>query len=181
VTILQAASSSYDTALTLPAAQQPDHPILIIGAQQMASAVRSSTGRAILAEPGSDVPFVRGAISDRQFANERVSYVNAVLIQSRGFEAKEPCARCRTTGFRPFPTCRKHPAHFGGCCGNCKWPDFGKDCTIAHHEDEEDVELIWESHTGGTGGDGGGASGAGAARALPSSGGSAVDPIVLPP
>ena len=29
---------------------------------------------------------------------------------------------------RPFPECRRVQGHFGGCCGNCKWPDHAARC-----------------------------------------------------
>nr|RBQ91350.1 hypothetical protein FVER53263_13153 [Fusarium verticillioides] len=29
---------------------------------------------------------------------------------------------------RPFPYCIRLPGHFGGCCGNCKWPDHAAKC-----------------------------------------------------
>jgi hypothetical protein len=29
----------------------------------------------------------------------------------------------------PFPFCKSLPGYFGGCCGNCKWPDRAARCT----------------------------------------------------
>ncbi|KAL2759265.1 hypothetical protein ACRALDRAFT_206554 [Sodiomyces alcalophilus JCM 7366] len=77
--------------------------------------------RAVLALPGRPV---------RQIVSMRDSYVNAWLIQSRGAGVREPCTPCRRKMSRdvmgyayPFPVCFYLPGHFGGCCGNCKWPD----------------------------------------------------------
>ena len=38
----------------------------------------------------------------------------------------------------PFLECRRVPGHFGGCCGNCKWPDHGARCTANNDDDDDD-------------------------------------------
>jgi hypothetical protein len=79
---------------------------------------------------GRTVDFVPGAASERQIRMHRLSYVNALLIQSRGVLVLEPCSSCqnkmlmdRDAYAYPFVHCIRLPGHFGGCCGNCKWPD----------------------------------------------------------
>ena len=94
--------------------------------------MHSPQGRALLALPGQDVVFVRGSIHPYQIGMHRPSYVNAILIQSRGRVVDQPCQRCRgaVPGPRPFPSCRRANGHFGGCCANCKWPDYASQCTV---------------------------------------------------
>jgi len=67
----------------------------------------------------------------------RDSYVNAWLIQSRGARASVPCTKCQQqmdldpdSYAKPFPYCIRLPGHFGGCCGNCKWPDAAIRCSV---------------------------------------------------
>jgi hypothetical protein len=103
-----------------------------VGQQQLAPWVHSPQGRAVLRLPGQDVFYLRGTISARQLLGmHRPSYVNAVLIQSRGMAHHRPCSACRGgAGFRPFPECRHLPGHFGGACGNCKWRDHASRCSV---------------------------------------------------
>lgn len=76
----------------------------------------------------------------------RPSYKNAALIQRNG--AQHPrglCLPCRTAqgrgGLYPFPECLQIPGSYGGCCGNCKWPDYGARC-------------VWPDDDGDDNGDG---------------------------
>lgn len=86
--------------------------------------------------PGEEVVFVRGSIRPAQILGMRDSYVNAVLIQSRGFLCGTPCDSCQNKMLcdqdsyaYPFAYCKRLPGHFSGCCGNCKWPDHAARCT----------------------------------------------------
>ena len=81
-----------------------------------------------------------GRIRPAQIGSHRPSYINAVLIQSRGVRPVRPCVQC-TNRLSPFPECRHKPGHFGGACGNCKWPDRGSHCSLwtADINEEEDV------------------------------------------
>ena len=128
----------YNAAVANASAGQ--NPVLVVGGQQMAAWVHSPQGRAVLALPGQDVVFVRGAITPNQVASHRPSYINAILIQSRGNVVLNPCTACQgpRPGFRPFPECRRVPGHFGGCCGNCKWRDHASKCSV---QDDRIVEL----------------------------------------
>jgi hypothetical protein len=38
----------------------------------------------------------------------------------------------------PFPHCNRLPGHFGGYCGNCKWPDRSASCSK-----RDEVENTW--------------------------------------
>ena len=102
-------------------------PILPIGGQELAPLVHSPQGRAVLALPGQAVTFILGRISPEQVLMHRLSYINALLIQSRGVVQVPACTRCQR-GLGPFPECRRVLGHFGGCCGNCKWPDAAARC-----------------------------------------------------
>ncbi|KAJ5443112.1 hypothetical protein N7445_004863 [Penicillium cf. griseofulvum] len=70
-----------------------------------------------------------------QLASMRPSYVNALLIQSRGWELITECDECadkrrRTGSPSPFPICSRAPGHFDGACGNCKFQDHGFRCSV---------------------------------------------------
>ncbi|KAM3084400.1 hypothetical protein ACMFMG_001495 [Clarireedia jacksonii] len=60
----------------------------------------------------------------------RPSYINAVLIQSRGTLVPGGCNECRRRGFTPFPTCVRLAGHWNGACGNCKWRDHSARCRV---------------------------------------------------
>jgi hypothetical protein len=108
------------------------HPVLVVGQRQLASFVHNVLQRALLALPGHDVEFVFGRILPRQIRSHRPSYVNAILIQSRGKTGRHSCDSCVSAdpGPYPFPSCRKVPGHFGGACANCKWRDHASRCTV---------------------------------------------------
>lgn len=113
----------------------------MIGGQQLAPMVHSAPGRAVLALPGLAVRVDRGELAARvqQVASQRPSYINALLIQSRGVLVAPPCAACaRPGGMSPFPECRRVPGHFGGCCANCKWRDHAARCTTRDNDSDDD-------------------------------------------
>jgi hypothetical protein len=72
----------------------------------------------------------------------RPSYLNAVLIQSRGTIGMtcEACALDPNRG--PFPECRRTKGHFEGCCGNCKWRDHAARCSVRMTGEESDDEQL---------------------------------------
>ena len=79
--------------------------------------------------PSTDVEIFRGRITEEQFSSGRLSYINAILIQSRGVLAIKPCKKCEDTPNRgPFTECRTMRDQWGGCCGNCKWRDWQARC-----------------------------------------------------
>lgn len=108
------------------------HPVLPIGRTNLlAPYVHTEVGRSLLSRPGEDVPVLQNSISARQIQQHRPSYINALLIQSRGVGLAQPCTNCRfLRGLRPFPECRHLPGAFGGACANCKWPDQASQCSV---------------------------------------------------
>ena len=105
--------------------------MLQVGNQELAGFCHARPSLAVLALPGQDVPFVLGAITANQIGSHRQSYVNAILIKSRGRAVQTACDQCLgRRGLRPFPECRRLPGHFGGCCANCKWPDHAVRCSL---------------------------------------------------
>jgi len=90
--------------------------------------------------PGLDVQFVQGRIFPRQIISQRPSYINAILIQSRGIYVRRGCTECRRRGMTPFPICIQLPDYFDGCCGNCKWRDHAVRCQIVEDESSDDED-----------------------------------------
>ena len=119
-------------AVVAAAQLRRQNPVLHVGGQQLAPYVHSPQGRAVLALPGQDVEFVRGSIRPSQVGSHRASYINAILIQSRGMAMDYPCSSCRNAvrGPRPFTECRRVAGHFGGACANCKWKDHASRCSV---------------------------------------------------
>lgn len=110
------------------------NPVLPIGGQLLAPYVSNDVQRRLLALPGQAVAFFPGKVSAPQVDSRRASYINALLIQSRGQVQRVPCTRCRNARGRPvFPECRRVPGAFGGACGNCKWPDLAASCSVQDH------------------------------------------------
>ena len=127
-------------AVVLAGLQPGQHPRLLVGQQQLALFSHGRPTNAVLALTGQDVDFVLGAIQPQQIGQHRPSYINAILIQSRGQAASAACTQCRGgPGLRPFPKCRSVRGHFGGACANCKWRDHGLRCSL-HRESPGDDE-----------------------------------------
>ncbi|KAF2841139.1 hypothetical protein M501DRAFT_989695 [Patellaria atrata CBS 101060] len=119
----------YNPAITA-AAHANRNPVLLVTQQQLAPWCHSPQNRALLAVGGGvDVEFVRDSITPEQIGSHRQSYVNGILIQSRGGDV-DPCAACRTRDFRPFLSCHRAEGHFGGTCANCKWRDHAARCSV---------------------------------------------------
>jgi hypothetical protein len=107
-------------------------PLLPIGGQQLRPFCHNELQLAVLALPGRDVPIVRGSMTGRQINSHRQSYINALLIASRGRPTMSPCGgSCQSSrGGRPFRMCIRLPGHFGGSCANCKWRDWASHCSV---------------------------------------------------
>ncbi|KAI1761884.1 hypothetical protein GGR53DRAFT_449472 [Hypoxylon sp. FL1150] len=126
--------------------------LLPIGGQELERFCHNRFQKALLALPGNFVIIVRGSIHVDQVITNRPSYVNALLISSRGQPLEWPCEQCRRKtarnldGYsRPFPVCVRAPGHFGGACNNCKFQDHAKRCSVKHGGDEDPdraAELI---------------------------------------
>ncbi|KAI8957881.1 hypothetical protein F5Y11DRAFT_338005 [Daldinia sp. FL1419] len=119
--------------------------LLPIGGQEMAPYCFNKVQRAILALPGWSVIVVRGSISPGQVITSRPSYVNALLIASRGVAAPRPCRACQEQSVRypdsysrPFPVCIKLRGYFGGCCAGCKFRDHAIRCDIQDSDSDDD-------------------------------------------
>ena len=115
------------------------NPRLGVAQQQLASWVHGVPGNSVLALPGQHVDFVVGAIQPCQIGQHRASYINAILIQSRGQPPPQACTQCQSPcpGLRPFPVCHSLRGHFGGSCGNCKWRDYGSQCSLVRRLSED--------------------------------------------
>ena len=109
----------------------------------------SAQSQALFAQkPGRDVTFTRNIIQPRHIESCRQSYINAILIQSRGTALKKACNRCldkSATGrkrniVKRFTDCRVAKGHFDGCCANCKWSDAGMKCSHVSQGEPEDGE-----------------------------------------
>ena len=115
---------------------------LNVANQGLSPFVRSTPGRNLLALPGQNVLIHPTVVTAARLASNRPSYVNAVLIQSRGLppvaappRAAVGCTACSMLGTpagnrKAFLECRHMPGHFGGGCGNCKWPDHASTCSV---------------------------------------------------
>ncbi|KAK4133238.1 hypothetical protein BT67DRAFT_60243 [Trichocladium antarcticum] len=80
------------------------------------------------------IHFVQGWITARHIASQRPSYVNGLLIHSRGQDATVSCAQCTERrdkhALGPFLTCRVLPGSYHNSCSNCKWFDNTSACSL---------------------------------------------------
>ncbi|KAH8883799.1 hypothetical protein GQ53DRAFT_752634 [Thozetella sp. PMI_491] len=78
--------------------------------------------------------FVQGWITARHIASKRPSYVNGLLIHSRGQDASTSCAQCADkrakNAIGPFLVCRVLPGKYHNSCSNCKWFDNTSVCSL---------------------------------------------------
>ncbi|KAL2016022.1 hypothetical protein VTK56DRAFT_4352 [Thermocarpiscus australiensis] len=93
------------------------------------------TQRAIFRLPSREtIHFVQGWITARHIASLRPSYVNGLLIHSRGQDAAVSCIQCTERRAKyalgPFLTCRVLPGAFHNSCSNCKWFDTTSSCSL---------------------------------------------------
>lgn len=102
--------------------------LLIVSGDELLPFLRTNVQKNLLQLSGSDVEFILGRITSAQILQFRPSYLNAILIQSRGSDVVRPCDQCAHRA-SPFPYCRQLP-DFNGCCGNCKWRDHGARCSV---------------------------------------------------
>ncbi len=126
-------------AAAIAAAAANQNPVLLVSGQQLSPLCHNQLQQTVLALPGRDVSFVRGAITPQQLGTHRQSYVNAVLIQRAGVLIPRGCSECQRRGLRPFPKCRRIVGHFGGACGNCKWRDHGARCVVRHGDEADEA------------------------------------------
>jgi hypothetical protein len=91
--------------------------------------------RAIFKLPSREfIYFVQGWITSRQIASRRPSYVNGLLIHSRGDDSPKSCDQCAEkrgkNALGPFLTCRVLQGSFHDSCSNCKWFDTTSACSL---------------------------------------------------
>jgi hypothetical protein len=91
--------------------------------------------RAIFRLPSREfIHFVQGWITSKHIASQRPSYVNGLLIQSRGQDAPVSCVQCNEKRAKhalgPFVTCRILPGSYHNSCSNCKWFDNTSSCSL---------------------------------------------------
>ena len=116
----------------------------MIANQEMVQWVHSPQGRAVFVLSGRIVPIVRGVIRPEQVSLYRPSYINGILIQSRGIVQDSPCTRC-VQQLHFFTECRRVSEHFSGCCKNYKWSDVITFYTI-RNPNETSVQIIEEDN-----------------------------------
>ncbi|KAL1839811.1 hypothetical protein VTJ49DRAFT_1090 [Mycothermus thermophilus] len=93
------------------------------------------TQRAIWRLPSREtIHFVQGWITGKHIASQRPSYINGLLIHSRGKDSPVSCDQCQQKRARnalgPFLTCRFLPGSFHDSCSNCKWFDNTSNCSL---------------------------------------------------
>jgi hypothetical protein len=93
------------------------------------------TQRAIFRLPSREtILFVQGWITAKHIASQRPSYVNGLLIHSRGQDAPVSCLQCTEkrakNALGPFLTCRVLPGSYHNSCSNCKWFDNTSTCSL---------------------------------------------------
>lgn len=88
--------------------------------------------------PQKDVLIAKGRVTLQQVNTGRPSYINALLIQSRGIEVPGGCTNSRSG---VFASCVRLPGYFGGCCGNCKWKDHGARCSVRRPGEAKHVVM----------------------------------------
>jgi hypothetical protein len=107
------------------------HPVLPIQVYTLAEYVKNDVQRRLLAPHGRAVAFTPSRVNAQQIYSKRDSYINALLIQSRGVVSAQPCTSCQQRqGQNTFPKCHQVPGFFEGCCTNCKWPDKALQCSL---------------------------------------------------
>jgi hypothetical protein len=74
-----------------------------------------------------------------QIKMARPSYVNALLIASRGIPMPNPCEH--STNGLPFGGNVRLPGTFNGACANCQWRDHASQCTLGNRHERQYISL----------------------------------------
>jgi hypothetical protein len=81
-----------------------------------------------------DVEAFAGRVDGKKLL--RQSYMNGLLIQSRG-RPDDTYVQCRKNpNHSPFIDCRQAPGHFASACSNCKWHDKGTSYRFLESDEE---------------------------------------------
>lgn len=99
------------------------------------SSLTRDAQRAIFRLPSREyIHFAQGWITARHIASNRPSYVNGLLIHSRGNDSPTACTQCAEkrgkNALGPFLVCRVLRGQFGDSCSNCKWFDGTSACSL---------------------------------------------------
>ena len=72
----------------------------------------------------------------------RPSYLNAILIQSRGCTGITYTSYVQNLNRGPFVDYRRVKGYFTGACGNCKWRDHAARCSVSAPGEESDNKVL---------------------------------------
>lgn len=120
-------------------AAKTERPLTVVAVNIRAALTENAlvhdTQRAIFRKPSREtIYFVQGWITARHIASQRPSYVNGLLIHSRGEDASDSCVQCAErrakNALGPFLTCRTLPGSYHNSCSNCKWFDNTSVCSL---------------------------------------------------
>ncbi|KAK4178713.1 hypothetical protein QBC36DRAFT_324208 [Triangularia setosa] len=121
------------------ACANPKNPILAVAIAirdaLSETSLKHENQRKIFRLPSHEyIHFVQGWITARHIAAQRPSYVNGLLVHSRGHDAPVSCTTCAERRSKhslgPFLECRVLPEFFHGSCSNCKWFDNTSNCSL---------------------------------------------------
>ncbi|KAK5139300.1 hypothetical protein LTR04_003706 [Oleoguttula sp. CCFEE 6159] len=76
--------------------------------------------------PSYEFTVRKGSLTAAQLITGRPSYVNAVLIASRGLAQRNACANNTLSVFKDQV---RIPGYWGGSCAGCKWKDGSAHCS----------------------------------------------------
>ncbi|KAL4767126.1 hypothetical protein BDW60DRAFT_220794 [Aspergillus nidulans var. acristatus] len=79
-----------------------------------------------------------GALTVKQVRTARPSYVNAILIASRGVKTRKPCSMNTRSVFGEHV---RIPGYWNGACAGCKWKDGGARCDFYATREPKYVPL----------------------------------------
>ncbi|KAL3435104.1 hypothetical protein BDV09DRAFT_185238 [Aspergillus tetrazonus] len=79
-----------------------------------------------------------GALTVKQVRTARPSYVNAILIASRGVKTRESCSMNTRSVFGEHV---RIPGYWNGACAGCKWKDGGARCDFYADREPKYVPL----------------------------------------
>lgn len=93
--------------------------------------------RSILRMPGRPFLYDADVVTWHLIKTRAGNFLDALLIQSRGYVASRACGHCaqlhRQRVPLPFPVCKVLAGFAGNCCGNCAWLDVAQRCSHRLH------------------------------------------------
>ncbi|KAL4761543.1 uncharacterized protein BDW70DRAFT_159803 [Aspergillus foveolatus] len=94
--------------------------------------------RKVLRFPSYEFIVRVGALTVKQVRTARPSYVNAILIASRGVKTRGLCSRNTRSVFGEHV---RIPGYWNGACAGCKWKDGGARCDFYAEREPKYVPL----------------------------------------